>query len=64
MLSPEQLKKIDPALAHLSDDEVLEVRDSLYDLGQLMFDDWLETEVVSKYPVRVLQKLKEGNKIK
>jgi hypothetical protein len=64
MLAVEKLRKIDPDLTHLSNDEILEVRDALYDLGQLMFDDWLENEVVSKYPVRVLQRLKEGNKIK
>lgn len=64
MLSIERLRKIDPSLAHLSDDEIVEIRETLYDLGQLIFDDWLENEAVSKYPVRVLQRLSEGNKIK
>lgn len=63
MLNIEKLRKIDPDLAHLSDDEILEVRDSLYDLGQLMFDDWLENGDGSKYPVRFLQRLKESNNI-
>jgi hypothetical protein len=63
MLSVEQLKKIDPRLAHLSDDEIIEIRDTFYDLGQLIFDDWLESGAVSKYPVGVLQRLKESNKI-
>jgi hypothetical protein len=63
MLSPEKLRKIDPKLAHLSDDEILEIRASLYDLGGLMFDDWLENGDGSKYPVRFLQRLKESNKI-
>jgi hypothetical protein len=63
MLSLTQLRKIDPALAHLSDDEIIEVRDSLYDLGGLVFDDWLENGEGSKYPVRFLQRLKESNKM-
>lgn len=63
MLSIEQLKKIDIGLDNLPDEEVVEIRDSYYDLGQLMFDDWLENDG-SKYPVGVLQKLKESNKLK
>jgi hypothetical protein len=63
MLSIAQLRKIDPALAHLSDEEIEEIRDTFYDLGQLIFDDWLENGPVSKYPVGVLQRLKESNKI-
>jgi hypothetical protein len=64
MLSPQQLRKIDPTKAHLSDEEIVEIRDAFYDLGQLIFDDWLENTAVSKYPVGVLQGLKESNKIK
>lgn len=63
MLTLEQLRKIDPDLAHLPDDEILEIRDSLHDLCQLMFDDWLDNGAGSKYPVRVLQGLKERNRL-
>jgi hypothetical protein len=63
MLTIRQLKKIDPDLAHLPDDEILEIRNTFYDLGQLIFDDWLENGPVSKYPVGVLQRLKGSNKI-
>jgi hypothetical protein len=63
MISIEKLKKIDPKLAHLSDDEILEIRSSLYDLGGLMFEDWLENGDGSKYPVRFLQRLRESNKM-
>ena len=63
MLTPEQLKKIDPEVS-LTDEELLEVRDSFYDLGQLIFEDWLEKAGGSKYPDRVLQKLEETNKLK
>ncbi|MEK7187827.1 MAG: hypothetical protein AAB691_03215 [Patescibacteria group bacterium] len=64
MLSLEQLRKVDPNLSGLTDEEVLEIRDSYYDLGRLMFDVWLDEVGGSKYPVGVLRKLKEGNKIK
>jgi hypothetical protein len=63
MLSIEQLKKIDPNLTHLSDEEILETRNALYELGGLMFDDWLENGDGSKYPVRFLQRLKESDNI-
>ncbi len=63
MISLEQLKEIDPNLAHLSDDEIIEVRASFYDLGTLIFDDWLENGEGSKYPSGVLQRLKEQTKI-
>lgn len=63
VLSIEQLRKIDPMLSHLSDDKLLEIRNSFYDLGQLIFDDWLENGAGSKSPVGVLQRLKDGNKI-
>lgn len=63
MLPVEKLRKIDPN-THLSDEEVLEIRDSLYDLGNIVFDDWLENGGGSKYPTRVLQKLKDSNKLK
>jgi hypothetical protein len=49
---------------HLSEDEIIEIRSALYDLGQLIFDDWLENGAVSKYPVGVLQRLREANRIK
>jgi len=63
MLSIEQCRKIDSDLSLLSDDEVTEVISNLYELGQVIFDDWLENNG-SKYPIRVLQKLDESNKLK
>jgi len=59
VLSIEQLRKIDSKLTHLSDEEIMEIRASLYDLGGLMFDDWLENGDGSKYPVRFLQRLRK-----
>ena len=64
MLSIEQLRKADPELNNLSDEEILKIRDSFYELGALIFDNWVETEGGSKYPVGVLHKLQEGNILK
>lgn len=64
MLSLEQLRKIEPTLKILSDEEILKLRDKLYVLGQLIFDDWLENKAGSKYPTGVLQKFKESNTLK
>lgn len=64
MLTIDKLRKIDSTLETISDEELLSVRDRFYDLGRLIFDDWLENKVGSKYPARVLRKLEESNKIK
>ena len=55
MLSVEQLRKIDPDLAHLSDDEVLRVRNTFYELGQIMYEDWEAQRGGSKNPFGGLQ---------
>lgn len=64
MLSVEQLRKNDPELADLPDEEVIKIRDSFYELGTLIFDDWLENEGGSKFPAGVLQRLEDNNKLK
>lgn len=38
--SLEQCRKKYPELAHLSDEELLEVRDTLYELAQLAVESW------------------------
>ena len=55
MLSVEQLRKIDPELKHLSDDEVLQVCNTFYALGQIMYEDWEAQRGGSKNPFGVLQ---------
>ncbi len=51
MISIESLKKIDPLnTANLTDDELIAIRQSFYDFGELMFDDWHEQKFGSKYP--------------
>lgn len=63
MLSVEQLRKIDPDLNKLSDEEVLQVRDIFYDLGQIIYEDYSKKED-SKNPVGVLRGLEKGSKLK
>lgn len=42
MISIADCRKLDPRLEKMSDEEVTKIRDSLYELGQLAFDTWLE----------------------
>lgn len=51
MISIEKLRRIDSVnTEHLSDDELLAIRQSFYEFGQLMFDDWQEQKFGSKNP--------------
>lgn len=49
-ISLEQLRKLDSNTSSLSDEELKKVRQSFYDLGQLMFDNWYEEKFSSKNP--------------
>jgi len=51
MLSKEQMLKIDPTLSKLSDEELFELRDSLYTYAQLAFEAWYFKKHGSKCPV-------------
>ena len=64
MLNTERCKNIEPEFKELPDEEILKIRDSLYGLGHLIFEDWIKTEKSSKYPARVLQGFQESNTIK
>lgn len=66
MLSIEQLRRIDPDLTDLTDEELLNICDQCYALGQLIFDSWLEArqENGSKYHVGALQETNNSPKIK
>ena len=63
MLSPKALKKIDPELAHLSDEEIEAIRDSFYAFGQLIFEDWYKEKFGSKNPVGSLSENVKSGKI-
>lgn len=47
MLTLEHLRKIDPRLELLSDEQLEGVRAKLYDLGQLAFETWISERSVS-----------------
>ena len=49
MLSIDQLKKIDPALQDLSDEEITDIRARLYGLAELALDCWAD-QVREKSP--------------
>jgi hypothetical protein len=38
----DEIRKIDPEVANHTNEELEEIRQSFYEFGQLMFDDWLE----------------------
>jgi hypothetical protein len=68
MLTLEQYRQIDPELRKLSDEELIKIRAALYELGQIIFDDWLRQRQKSgsKYPVgdsQVLRDLEEETKL-
>lgn len=51
MLTLEQAKKLldDPAL---SDEEVLEIRDQLYSLAEIIYEKWQQDKKAGKLPVQ------------
>lgn len=61
MISLEKIKQIDPKnTTDITDEELIAIRDSFYEFGQLMFDDWHEQKFGSKSPVGSLtNKLEE-----
>ncbi|MBP6948713.1 MAG: hypothetical protein KBB50_01400 [Candidatus Pacebacteria bacterium] len=40
MISLEQCRKIDPSLGNLTDAELTEIRNALYELGNIAFKTW------------------------
>lgn len=63
MISLKSLRKIDPEMAQLSDEEVKEIREFFYAFGQLIFEDWCEQKYGSKNPVRLLYESKVDSKM-
>jgi len=54
MLSIEQARKIEPELQSLTDEEVLDILNDMYGLGQLAFEKWAKEKAGSKNPQWVL----------
>lgn len=48
MLSLEQLREIDPKFKNVSDAKLTNVRDNLYEIGQLAFECWFEEQQQKK----------------
>lgn len=63
MISLKQFRKIDPELSNLSDEEMDKILGSFYELGQIIYEDWLENSG-SKNPIGVLRDLEKNGKIK
>jgi len=60
MISIGSLRRIDPLnTTHLSDEELEAIRKSLYEQGQLIFEDWHD----SKYPIGSLTIVASGHTI-
>ncbi len=47
MLSLDQMRKLDPMLADISDEELLKIRDTLYGLAHIALDAWQDREETS-----------------
>ena len=62
MISLEQCRKIDSTLNSLSDEELTEVRNALYELGNIAFKTW-QSKKFPNFHHRLLQNNEEESKI-
>ena len=63
MLSLDKMRKVDPQMEKLTDEELKAIRQSFYELGNLIFDDWCEQKFGSKNPVGDIGNSKNKGKI-
>jgi hypothetical protein len=64
MLSIEAFRKIDPSITEkLTEEELRELYDSFYSLGQLMFEVWRLGKQSSKNQLGLLTESKDKDKI-
>ncbi len=54
MLSLEQCRKIDPVLNNLPDEEVIQIRENLYEAARLSLESWVKKNEGSKNPLWLL----------
>ncbi len=54
MLSSAQMKKMDPSLEEMPEEDISEVRVALYESAQLAFDVYWSRKYGSKYPIGLL----------
>ena len=53
-LTLEQIRKIDPSLSSIPDEELIVLVKEMYMFSDLLFDLWLDEQNVSKNPVGLL----------
>lgn len=62
MMSLDQCRKVDPSLNGLSDEELTEVRNALYELGNIAFKTW-QNKKFPNFHHGLLQKDDKGSRI-
>lgn len=50
MLSLKECRKIDPSLSARTDAEILEIRDQLYAVAEMAYEEWRKIKQSSKIP--------------
>jgi|GEM_PF-2898629 len=63
MISVEEMLKIDPSLSDLSEADLIELRDNLYEVAQLGFEVYYSKKNVSKCPVGLFPSPQSGSSI-
>lgn len=53
MISLKEFRDIDPRFNEVTDEELIKIRHSLYVLGQLALESYIESKTGSKNPLRV-----------
>jgi len=53
MISLKEFRDIDPRFNEVTDEELIKIRHSLYVLGQLALESYIEKKTGSKNPLRV-----------
>ncbi|MEI6296076.1 MAG: hypothetical protein WCO84_00315 [bacterium] len=59
MIDLQKCRQIAPELSDISDEDLQKILDSLYELGNLAFDVWIDKNKSSKYPHRSNGLIKE-----
>lgn len=62
MISLNECRKVDKTLENLSDEELTEIRNALYELGNIAFKTWRDKKFPT-FPHGLLQKNNKGSTI-
>ena len=63
MLSLDHCREFAPILKGMTDEEVLDVRDRLYQMAEIGLSHWLENRGGSKNPTGVMPDSREGGRM-